>query len=399
MKNKTYGSLGFMLSLFVLSGSIILFENIYSVSDSLILNIISITVGLLITIICFIPSMLIKLKTQNSFLEYAQKQTPDFFMILSMLYSIGFVYVILYFIIKYVDAYTVAVNPDGNRFFVVFFILLLSVYSACKGENAMVRSTVILFAVTLICYAVIFIGNINIMKIYNLSKHLFVNRGEISPSLSLYSTTSFIALIFLALSDKIKKFKVKHTVIFIISTFVLFLVSIAFMWLSLGEYGGQQKVQMHLLSKTASFGAMLGMDLFYLVLSSLAIFSVISFLLICIEKISLAGLRDNYSLGAKKSINSVRSIKNTRLFHRTGNCSDTLGRKRSANINLSTRIACRGTRLVYAVICAVLFVCAEKYTAVKEILSSTYILNSLVIFLALIVPAVYFIAFRRKSYV
>lgn len=375
MNKSNYLSLGLILSLFVVSGGIILYENIHSLSSSLVINFVSIIVGLAIALLCFVPSIIIKSKTNLSFPQFALKKTPSFIIFVSAIYSLIFLYGILYFLLKYVDVFSSTLNPEGNRLFVAFIIVAMSIYSSYKGGGAVVRSGTIIFVFAIIAYLLIIGGNISNLDFGNMVDKIFVNDKNIISSVSAFSTVSFISLIYLSMSESFEKFKIKQIIITLVLILALFSISIFFIWFSLGEYGKQQDFQMHLLSKSAQLGDIGGIDSFYLIVSALTIFMTVSLLLICIGKFNIMGIMD------------LSDIKERSINFNNIDKSNIIKRKKSARLI---------NGITYSLIVLILFICAEKYSAVRDILTSSYILNILNFIASILIPSVYIAVFRRS---
>ena len=120
----------------------------------------------------------------------------------------------------------------------------------------------------------------------------------------------------------------------------------------IGAYSAQQPFSVQLLSKTAYFGDMIGFVSFYL-------FVVLGFIFVFVTAVLISVSNCIVNKSSKRTLVFVSII---------------------------------------AFIMFVLFVCADSYNAVKELLLNNIFLTALNFISALLIPIIYLFVYRRKLY-
>lgn len=337
-----------MLALLLSFCSVILLEASYFPKNSSFLFLLfSVLVGFLFAGLLFIPSAVIKSKTDLGFIAYADKKTPSAVIFVSALYCIYFVYTAEYFLLKYSDMFSKRINSDANIYAVAFILLACAVYSACKGANAAVRCSLFIFAFSLIAFVVIISGNISNLEIKLSDFNISGSQSDFISTASLFATPAFTAVIFAVLSGSIKNFRSRHIAITLIIGAAIFGLYIFFALFALGDYAQAQEYSAFLLSKTAHFESIGGLDSFFLASSLLCVFLVLSLSLICICKSS------------GKSGSPVFAS-------------------------------------LFALLIFILFISSSFFYSVKKLLTDPYVFNVLTVICAAAVPCVYIIFGRRR---
>lgn len=338
----------FMLMLFLCSSAVILLQN-YNISEgsSLLFSLLSMLCGLIVTFLLFIPSVIIKKRTDLDFMSLAHIKTPTAVIYISAFYCIYFVYAAEYFLLIYSDMFSKKLNSDANIYVLIFILISACIYAAFKGTNAIARCSVFIFVFSFIAFILIFTGNISNVRIDNLS---FVFSGSylsFADNSAFFVTPAFISVIFAVQSGYTKNFRPRHIVFTLGFTALLFALVLFFCKFSLGKYAFSQEYQSFLLSKTAHFGGVAGFESFYLALSALTVFVILSLLLTCVCK----------STGRSSSLPNV---------------------------------------LIFALIIYVLFICAQNFNSVREILLNPNIFNILTFITAAVFPTSYILIYGRK---
>lgn len=339
------------LTLFICTTAIILLQN-YSMSEnsSFTFNIFCLLTGLLASFIFFIPSLIIKKRTQLDFMSFAHKVTPSAIIFVSAYYSLYFVYAIEYFLVSYTDMFVKKLNPDANKYVIAFVLLLVCIYSAYKGVNAITRSAIFIFAFSFISYILIFSGSIPSLDFNHNNLEISGNTADFISNSIFFATPSFIAVIYACVSGYTKNFKIRHTIFTTAFIAVLFALVIFFVYFSLGSYANQQEYQSFILSKASRLGTIGGLDSLYLSVTTLAIFLIISLLLCCVCK----------TLGESSNLKNI---------------------------------------IIFTLIIFVLYICSGVFNSVKDILINQYVFIILNFISAVVIPATYLLVFRRKLYV
>lgn len=338
-----------LLLLIFLSGvSVILLESFdLPENTSFLFNLLTLLCGFSITALFFIPSVIIKNRTDLDFMSLAHIKTPNAIIFVSAFYCLYFVYTAEYFLIKYCDMFSKKLNSEANIFAVAFVLLAVCVYAAYKGTNAIARCSIFIFAFSFIVLALIFTGNISNLEINNADFVFSGQKSDFINNTSFFLTPAFTAVIFGVLSGYTKNFRPGQIVFSVGITAVVFALILFFTTFVLGEYAYAQDYRCFLLSKTTHFGDVGGFDSLYLSLSVLMVFLAISLILTCICK----------STGKSSSLPTV---------------------------------------LIFSVIIFVLFICAYHFNAVKELLTNHFLLNILSFISAVVIPVFYLFAFGRR---
>ncbi|MGN1432669.1 MAG: GerAB/ArcD/ProY family transporter [Ruminococcus sp.] len=338
-----------LLLLIFLSGiSVILLESFdLPENTSFLFNLFTLLCGFSVTALFFIPSVIIKNRTDLDFMSMAHIKTPNAIIFVSAFYCLYFVFTSEYFLIKYCDMFSKKLNSEANIFAVAFVLLAVCVYAAYKGTNAIARSSVFIFAFSFIVFLLIFTGNISNLEIKINHFNFSGQKSDFLNNVSFFLSPSFTAVIFAVLSGYSKNFSSRQIVFSVAVTAIVFALILFFTTFVLGEYAFAQDYRCFLLSKTTHFGDVGGFDSLYLSISLLTVFLAISLILTCICK----------STGKSSSLPTV---------------------------------------LVFSIIIFVLFICAYHFNTVKELLTNHYLLNILSFISAVVIPTLYLFAFRRR---
>lgn len=349
MQEVKFPSKRLMVTLLLISLPIILLQNFYNPDEVTFWgNSLCALSGVLIAFLYFIPSVIIRKRTGGDFISFAEIKTPSAILFVSSYYSLYFVYVSEYFLLKYTDMFSKKINPDANIYVVTFLLLALCLYASCKGINTISRCGLFVFVLVLISFAVIFSGNISNLDFSQNKFILFDGYNGFFNNASYFMITAVIAVIFSCVSSQTEKFKTRHILVTLASILVFFVLTMFFTHFSLGLYGTRQEYQTFVLSKAAHFFSAFGMDSFFLASSAFLIFMLLSVLLFSISK----------------TMNKACNVK----------------------INL-----------LFSLIIFILFICSKQFNSVREILLDTYVLNALTFISAVLIPTIYLIVFRRKK--
>lgn len=338
-----------LLLLIFLSGvSVILLESFdLPENTSFMFNLLTLFCGFSITALFFIPSAIIKSRTDLDFMSLAHMKTPNAIIFLSAFYCLYFVYTAEYFLIKYCDMFSKKLNSEANIFAVVFVLLAVCVYAAYKGTNAIARYSIFIFAFSFIVLTLIFTGNISNIELKTADFYFSGSKSDFINNTSFFLTPSFTAAIFAVLSGYTKNFRSGQIIFSIVITALVFALILFLTTFVLGEYAFAQDYRCFLLSKTTHFGDVGGFDSLYLSISVITVFLVISLILTSICK----------STGKSSSLVVV---------------------------------------LIFTIIIFVLFICAYHLNAIKELLTNHHIFNIFTFISAVVIPTVYLIAFGRR---
>ena len=346
--NVKFSSKRFLLTLMLCACSVILLQN-YNVasSNSFIVNILCMAAGLGVCFLMFIPAIIIKKRTDSDFLTIARDRTPRLVLPLAIIYSFYFVYVADYYLLQYTDLFQKKYYSEVSPCIIAFLLLAACVYAAFKGVNVITRFGIFLFLFAVVTNVLMDLGCLSSL---DLSYNSFALKGSTEDIFGVFMyfiTQSFIAVIFACLSGYIKNFKVRQTVFSIIFTgfkyaFVMFFVAFA-----LGSYADRQEYQSFILSRVAHFGTFAGIESFFVALTTMSVFMIISLFLCCVNK----------SVGQGGSLLNI---------------------------------------IIFSVIILAVVVMANYNNSIKEILLNEYLFNIYTFIAAVIIPAVYLFIGRKS---
>ena len=337
-----------LLLIFLAGVSVILLESFeIPKGTSFLFNLLTLICGLSITALFFIPSAIIKSRTDLDFMSLAHIKTPNAIIFISAFYCLYFVYSAEHFLVKYCDMFSKKLNSEANIFAVALVLLAVCIYAAYKGTNAIARCSIFIFAFSFIVLVLIFTGNISNIEI-NIKDFSFSGqKNDFINNTSFFLTPAFTSVIFAVLSGYTKNFRPRQIVFSVIITAIVFALILFFTTFALGEYAFAQDYRCFLLSKTTHYGNVGGFDSLYLSVSVLTVFLAISLILTCICK----------STGKSSSLPII---------------------------------------LIFSIIIFILFIYANNLNAAKELLINHYLFNILTFVSAVVIPTIYLIAFGRR---
>ena len=367
--NVTFPSKRLMLSLFVCSVlPILLMGRSFLQSDNIFSSLVSIGFGIIFTLLCFVPFYSIKHRTRLDFSAFAKNISQTGFLFVSAYYCMYFTVITVSFLIRFGDMFVSGVNPNADTRVIAFLILCICVYGASKGINPLSRVSIFVFAFLIVAFAVIFFGNIKSFEFAPnstfIEKYRFIHNPVSKISYILYNLRNiqnnfadclifaFLPVIFGFNSTSTKNLSVKHHVITTLVIFGTLALTLLFTDFVTGAYSAQQPFSVQLLSKTAYFGDMKGFDSFYLAAVTSCVFVFETAVLISVSNCIV-------NTSSKKTLLFVAII---------------------------------------ALIMFVLFICADSYNAVKELLLNNIFLSALNFISALLIPIIYLFVYRRKLY-
>lgn len=337
-----------LLLIFLAGVSVILLESFeIPKGSSFLFNLLTLICGLSITALFFIPSAIIKSRTDLDFMSLAHIKTPNAIIFISAFYCLYFVYSAEHFLVKYCDMFSKKLNSEANIFAVALVLLAVCIYAAYKGTNAIARCSIFIFAFSFLVLVLIFTGNISNIEINTKDFSFSGQQNDFINNTSFFLTPAFTSVIFAVLSGYTKNFRPRQIVFSVIITAIVFALILFFTTFALGEYAFAQDYRCFLLSKTTHFGNVGGFDSLYLSVSVLTVFLAISLILTCICK----------STGKSSSLPII---------------------------------------LIFSIIIFILFIYANNFNAAKELLINHYLFNILTFVSAVVIPTIYLIAFGRR---
>lgn len=333
-----------MIALFVAVTGIVLIQNYSFVNESFISSVLSVIISLAVFLILIIPTRIISKKTDLSFIEFARRETPSAVFVISMVYSLYFVYAVVNFLLKYSSVFTSTGNRNDIGYVIALIMLAVCVFASSRGIGAVARCSLFVFAFAVIALALIFGGNTGFL---DFSKFEFDFDGaQLQYSSAIFAMTAFSAVIFSFFEYK-GKTRIRSLVFFVAGIAVLLMLVVLFVFFALGNYGTMQSYQIFILSKAADFGNAGGIDSFHLSLCAMSVFILVSLCFICI-----------------------------------GRAVD-----KDENVWCMTAFAC---------ISYVLYLTAEQYNSVREIIMNPYVFVIFTAMVSFVIPIIYIAMLWRR---
>lgn len=240
--------------------------------------------GLSVCFVLFLPSIIIKRRTNLDFLTVAGTVAPKLKIPLAVFYSLYFVFAAEYFLIPYTDMFQKKYYADVTPCVIALLLLITCVYATLKGVNVITRFGIFLFAFALVTNILMFGGSISSL---DFTLYGFDFKGGISAfsqNTLYFITPAFIAVLYACLSGATKNFKLRQAVFALIFTGIKYALILFFIWFSLGSYAQKQEYQTFMLSRVAHFGSFGGIESFYLALATMSVFMIISLILCAVTK-------------------------------------------------------------------------------------------------------------------
>ena len=207
-KNFRFPATRLLITLFISMLSVILLMNDRNYK-SFTFDAVCILISFFIIFLYYLPSSIIKKKTDLDFFSFAHLKTPSAIVFIASFYCIYFVYAITYFLYIYSDMFVNKLNSEANIYVVAFLVLLTAVYASSKGVNIISRFSILIFAFVIISLLIIFGCNIPNINFQNNSFILNDKKSSLINNISCFLVPSFSAVIFAGTSEFINKFKIK----------------------------------------------------------------------------------------------------------------------------------------------------------------------------------------------
>lgn len=280
-----FSSKRFLLTLMLCACSVILLQN-YDLAPkaSFTFELLCVLCGLVICFALFIPSIIIKRRTNLDFLTVARVKTPKLKYPLAVFYSLYFIYTAGFFLLPYTDMFEKKYYSGVTPCVIALLLLASCVYAAVKGVNVITRFGIFLFFFAVLTNILMLGGSLSSL---DFSLYGFEFSGSIPDFLqnTLYFVTpAFIAVLFACLSGTTVNFKLKQPCFALVFTGMKYALILFFIWFGLGSYAVRQEYQTFMLSRIAHFGSFAGIESFYLALATMSVFMIISLILCAVTK-------------------------------------------------------------------------------------------------------------------
>ena len=349
MSKVRFSSKRLLLTLMLCACSVILLQN-YDISQnsSFVFNLLCMLCGLAICFALFVPSIIIKKRTNLDFLTVAHTVTPKLKIPIAVIYSLYFVWAAEFFLLPYTDMFSKKYYSDVTPCLIALILLSACVYAALKGVNVITRFGIFLFVFALLTNILMFGGSTGTLDFELYGFEISGNLNDFIQNTVYFIIPAFIVTLFACLSGKTKNFRLRQPLFALLVTGVKYGLIMFFIWFSLGDYASKQEYQTFILARAARIGFFGGIESLYLALATMSVFMIISLVLCAVTK----------SAGKESDIKYV---------------------------------------VIFAVIIFAAHMCGSYLNSVKEIFTNNYIFAVFTVITAAVIPSMYIFAGRKSN--
>lgn len=240
--------------------------------------------GLAACFVFFIPSMLLKSRYNTDALTLLQNSAKPVRLLTAAVCGAALLYIAVYFLLPYTEMFCKKYYPDTSPCLIAFLLLGCCVYAAVKGVNVITRFGIFLFVLAMMTNLLLFGGCLSSVDFQNGGAFLSGEPQDLWQDALYFATPCFIAALFACLCGDAKQFRVRHVTIALLMTGVKYALVLFFITFSVGAYAAKQEYRTFVLSRVAHFGSFSGVESFYMALSTMSVFMILSLLLCGITK-------------------------------------------------------------------------------------------------------------------
>ncbi len=240
--------------------------------------------GLAVCFLFFVPSVLLKSRYNTDALCLLRDRSKPIRALTAALCGASFLYVAVYFLLPYTEMFCKKYYPDASPCLIAFLLLGCCVYAAVKGVNVITRFGIFLFVLAMTTNLLLFGGCVSSLDFQNGGAFFSGEPEDFLQDMLYFATPCFIAALFACLCGSAKQFRTRHVTIALLMTGVKFALVLFFILYSVGAYAARQEYRTFVLSRVAHFGSFSGIESFYMALSTMSVFMILSLLLCGITK-------------------------------------------------------------------------------------------------------------------
>ncbi len=277
-----FSSKRFLMSLTLCACSVILLQSFDLAPASFLFDLLCVGVGLGLCFLLFLPTALLKKRCGGDTLSQLGSRSAAERRAVAAVYCAYAIFAALYFLLPYTDMFCKKYYTETDPCFVAFMLLICCVYAAFKGANVITRFAVFLFALAMVTNLLLFGGSLSSLRF---DEDSFRFEGGIQAffrNTGYFFTPGFIAVLFACLSGYTRNFRLRQPVVALALTGLKFALILFFIAFAVGEYASRQEYQTFLLSRVAHFGSYAGVESFYMALSTMSVFMIVSLFLCAI---------------------------------------------------------------------------------------------------------------------
>ena len=240
--------------------------------------------GLTLCFLFFIPSMRLKARYDTDVLCLLQNSAKPLKWLTAVSCGAAFIYIAVYFLLPYTEMFCKKYYPDASPCLIAFLLLGCCVYAAVKGVNVITRFGIFLFVLAMTTNLLLFGGCLSSLDFQNGGAFFSGEPQELWQDALYFATPCFIAALFACLCGEAKQFRVRHVTVALSMTGVKYALVLFFITFSVGAYASGQEYRTFVLSRVAHFGSFAGIESFYMALSTMSVFMILSLLLCGVTK-------------------------------------------------------------------------------------------------------------------
>ena len=284
-KDVPFSSKRLLLTLTLCACSVILLEN-HDLADgqSFPLRLAAVGAGLGVCFLFFLPAVWMKKRGGSDVLTLVRRSSPAVRWIAAVVYCLCFLYIALYFLLPYTDMFCKKYYADTSPCLIALLLLACCVYAAFKGANVITRFGIFLFVLAMVTNGLLFGGSLSTLDFRNGSLGFEGSPGGFWQDTVYFITPCFIAALFVCLSDSARQFKTRHVLLALLLTGLKYAAVLFFITFSVCAYAARQAYSAFVLSRVAHFGSFAGIESFYMALSTMSVFMIVSLLLGCMDR-------------------------------------------------------------------------------------------------------------------
>ena len=240
--------------------------------------------GLAVCFLFFIPSVLLKSRHNTDALTLLRSRAKPVRALTAAICGASFLYIAVYFLLPYTEMFCKKYYPDASPCLIAFLLLGCCVYAAVKGVNVITRFGIFLFVLAMTTNLLLFGGCVSSLDFQNGGAFFSGEPEDFLQDMLYFATPCFIAALFACLCGSAKQFRTRHVTIALLMTGVKYALVLFFIVYAVGAYAARQEYRTFVLSRVAHFGSFSGIESFYMALSTMSVFMILSLLLCGVTK-------------------------------------------------------------------------------------------------------------------
>lgn len=246
----------FLCNVFLVFGNL----NTLGETNSFFFNILTLLAGVLLLIISCIPSYLLYKKTGKTITEISSVYSAGMSLIIKIYYLVCFVIFTSVITSKFAVFLKNSINHEALPLAVIFAFLLIGAFGSYKGMQALFRTSIIIFAFSIISFAFVFFGLLDKLDFSNILSYSQSMNINVSNLISTILLALIPIMSYVVFSDSLKGNHFKGIFWNSLLTFLLFITVSFFTICVLGNYTLFLEYPFFTLSKLSNISMLKGGD-------------------------------------------------------------------------------------------------------------------------------------------